>query len=137
MSDLHRGPARDTNLLDELEALKQLLNDSGTVFLDDAPSIPVLRDVVSPGSAPLLDLEDIFDEQMGAVPAPAEPQAATAAGDDDDAALSAETATAPRWERDLLIQEVVDEFVPRIEAALRERLRRIDDETLRSWLSHD
>ncbi|MDX9875541.1 MAG: hypothetical protein RBS88_11565 [Spongiibacteraceae bacterium] len=164
MSDLHRGPSQRSNLLDELESLKQLLNESGTVFLDDAPSIPVLRDVVTPGSAPLLDLEEIFDDEVVAGE-PCEESAPADAGADvwrvgpDVAASGAapadsgisdlgtasssapveQTASAAdsRWQRELLIQEVVDEFVPRIEAALRERLRHLDDETLRSWLRRD
>jgi hypothetical protein len=36
----------------------------------------------------------------------------------------------PDYSREVLIQELVDEFIPQIEAALHERLRGLDDNTL-------
>jgi len=39
----------------------------------------------------------------------------------------------PDYSREVLIQELVDEFVPQIEAALRERLSRLDNAALQQW----
>jgi hypothetical protein len=39
----------------------------------------------------------------------------------------------PDYRREVLIQELVDEFVPQIEAALRERLSRLDNAALQQW----
>ena len=63
----------------------------------------------------LLDLNAIFDEEYGAAPPGSNAPAADA--------LSDET----------LIEVLVDEFLPRLEAALRERLRRLDPALLRRW----
>lgn len=43
----------------------------------------------------------------------------------------------PDYSRDVLIQELVDEFVPQIEAALRERLSQLDDAALQQWKDGD
>lgn len=137
-------PPRGPRLLDELQAIRDLLNDR------DNAGVPLLRDVVKPGAMPLLDLNEIFDELTAGhdQPGQAEIQAQAAhfvaaqqgfAPEDDFLAVTAAPLPAERppredWQRDLLIQEVVDDFIPHIEAALRERLRNIDSATLRRWL---
>jgi hypothetical protein len=154
------SPQRGPRLLDELQAIRDLLNDR------DNAGVPLLRDVVKPGAVPLLDLNEIFEElTAGHGPENSEEQAeiqaqaahfvaAQQAAFASDAALSAELPGLERqqaeqqqtiqqqtiqqqteWHRELLIQEVVDDFIPHIEAALRERLRQIDSDTLRRWLS--
>lgn len=46
---------------------------------------------------------------------------------------SATARVRPDYSREVLIQELVDEFVPQIEAALRERLSRLDNAALQQW----
>jgi hypothetical protein len=46
---------------------------------------------------------------------------------------TAGTRVRPDYSRDVLIQELVDEFVPQIEAALRERLSQLDNAALQQW----
>lgn len=145
---------RDARLLDELQAIRDLLNDR------DNAGVPLLRDVVKAGAVPLLDLNEIFEELAATHSQPEldeiQTQAAEFAeaqqlpepaeevfGSDDTEPPADHTAIASAaesrplrddWRRDLLIQEVVDDFIPHVEAALRERLRRVDSETLRRWL---
>lgn len=138
------SPPRGPRLLDELQAIRDLLNDR------DNAGVPLLRDVVKAGAMPLLDLNEIFDELTSGQdqPGQAEIQAQAAhfvaaqQGLPPDAAFAEATPAPPSaerppredWQRDLLIQEVVDDFIPHIEAALRERLRNVDSATLRRWL---
>lgn len=130
-----RPPQPHPPLLAELQAIRELLNDP------DGAAVPLLRDVVTPGSVPLVDLNDIFHELATAATRPGtlphnpgsgrtDPLTGNVAA--DDVIEEADAA----WQRELLIQEVVDEFVPHIEAALRDRLRRLDKTVLRQWLQH-
>lgn len=153
------SPQRGPRLLDELQAIRDLLNDR------DNAGVPLLRDVVKPGAVPLLDLNEIFEEltaghggeeqaeiqaqaahfvaaQQAAALAPTASQADERPRQEQAARQHAESpqrepqreSPPGEWQRELLIQEVVDDFIPHIEAALRDRLRRIDSDTLRRWL---
>lgn len=150
-------PAPD-RLLSELESIKGTLSDQQVDAApdqdDELPSdIPLLDDMVIHNldcNSSLLNINRIFDD------AESEPEQATAppvrfprfqldvAVSDElldrpasTAAVTQPSPTAPRqrvrpdYSRDVLIQELVDEFVPQIEAALRERLDRLDLATLR------
>jgi hypothetical protein len=102
-------------LLYELESIQNLLAEEG----EDLNSIPILRDIVSDGSKPVTAR---IAEQF--VPT-----------------LKIETATRDSqndigYQRELLIQEVVDEFIPAIEASLREKLHRLTDEELEALLKN-
>lgn len=161
------SPQRGPRLLDELQAIRDLLNDR------DNAGVPLLRDVVKPGAVPLLDLNEIFEEltaghggeeqveiqaqaahfvaaQQAAALAPTASQADERPRQEQAARQHAESpqqepqrepqvepqreSPPGEWQRELLIQEVVDDFIPHIEAALRDRLRQIDSDTLRRWL---
>jgi hypothetical protein len=115
-------------LLYELESIQTLLGEQG----EDLTSIPILRDVVSDGSKPVtariaeqqvptlnIDVPTLNIEASKKI----ETSAKTAHYDSD-------------YQRELLIQEVVDEFIPAIEASLREKLHRLTDEELQALLKN-
>jgi len=102
-------------LLYELESIQTLLAEEG----EDLASIPILRDVVSDGSKPVTAR---IAEQF--IPTLTIEKTSSTAISHDDA----------NYQRELLIQEVVDEFIPAIEASLRNKLHRLTDEELQALL---
>ncbi|MDA7085345.1 DNA polymerase III subunit chi [Pseudomonas sp. SA3-5] len=120
--DMPKPPQKPTHLLDDLESIRQLLGDEN---LD----LPLLTDSIDPDSIPLLS--DIVTP-----PAPAHPpvveaaplaQAATLHSsirqtlgrDSDMHRLDNELRAAA----ELILQDVIDDFVPQIEAELKRRLQ--------------
>ena len=85
-----------------------------TMLTDEAPEPAP----ISPAAAPI---------KTATAPTPQPPQKAP----------SAPTRIRPDYSRDVLIQELVDEFVPQIEAALRERLSQLDIAALQQWKDRD
>lgn len=153
------GTTPPDHLLDELTSIKDLLGARPGAAAIDPADIPLLDDVVGLGQPPLLDIEHIFDDDEAedrarreevqeempfpfpkftldvtlsdAPPAPpplAEPAALL---EDITATLRA------NYQRELLIQELIDEFLPRIEAELRERLGQLDHATLQALARRD
>lgn len=104
-------------LLYELESIQDLLAEEG----EDLASIPILRDVVSDGARPVTAR---IAEQFVPTLTIEKTQAATIHNDAD-------------YQRELLIQEVVDEFIPAIEASLRDKLHRLTDEELQALLKNN
>ena len=153
---LRQQPAQPDHLLDELTSIRALLDSERAGATTD---VPMLDDVVGfaasfkavdaePAPA-LLDLDGIFGDGPGGEdagnfePASAhltfpkftldvaltdEPDAATAPVDDNERA---------NYRREALIQELVAEFLPRIEATLRERLAGLDDQSLHALKKPD
>lgn len=142
------------HLLDELESIKGLLGDDDPQLSLDTPlpsDIPLLDDMVIDNlddNTQLLNLNRIFDDGSDSE---ATTRSATASVQFPrfqlDVAISDEvsappsppisTSSAPSrprvrpdYSRDLLIQELIDEFVPQIESALRDRLANFDTATL-------
>lgn len=115
--DKPKPPHKPTELLDDLESIRELLGDDSLdppLLIDslDPDSIPVLSDIVSPPPGPLPPLH---------VPPPASPigsavQARLA--EPDLQHLDAELRAAAQ----LILQDVIDDFVPQIEAELKRRL---------------
>ena len=136
-------PPKPDLLLDDLEAIRQLLEKEQleppllTETLDDDLQIPVLSEIIEPGpdapaaAAPLAAVTLSYPVQPAVAPpqpqptrpAPATPSAASigstvqqslAAQGKLDAELRAAT--------QLILQDVIDDFVPQIEAELKRRL---------------
>lgn len=111
----------DRELLRELSALRELLEPAPD---DSAPPPPQSAPATVAVAQPLLDLAQIFDDDDGfdaAAPA-ALPR------------FILQDAVAPaRSGREALIDALVAEQLPRLEAALRERLEGLDDAALRAW----
>jgi hypothetical protein len=146
-------------LLDELESIKGLLGDDDPQLPADLPlspdislppDIPLLDDMVIEhldDNAQLLNLNRIFDDGSdgeGATP-PVTPSVQfprfqlDVAISDDTSSITASMPNSsspprprvrPDYSRDILIQELIDEFVPQIESALRDRLAKFDTATL-------
>ena len=127
-------------LLDELESIKDLLEDDGE---SAQQTIPLLQDVIddTPDSTEaILDIQAIFDDgdnastlsEESAVEFPSfkldvKVDEVLSADTDMPAQPEAESANAPISAIDdldinLLIQEIVDEQIPLLEDALRKRL---------------
>jgi hypothetical protein len=104
-------------LLYELESIQTLLAEEDDVLA----SIPILRDVVNDASKPQTAR---IAEQF--VPTLTIEKPATTLSTDHDYF----------YQRDLLIQELVDEFIPAIEASLREKLHNLTDDELQALLKN-
>lgn len=110
-----KAPNKPAELLSDLESIRAVLGDD---FPDEAPAGAAL----DPDSIPLLS--DIVE------PAPAFP--AASASDDEPRETSVRSAFRSLAERhidhelrtaaNLILQEVIDDFVPQIEAELKRRL---------------
>jgi hypothetical protein len=140
------------HLLNELESIKGILDDQQTPAPGD---IPLLDDMVIDNldaNNKLLNLQRIFaeDDLDEADPLPDRPlpsavqmphfnlntmQPPDPAEATTPAPIAAPAAARvrPDYSREVLIQELVDEFIPEIEAALHERLSKLDDATLKRW----
>jgi hypothetical protein len=114
-----KPPQRPTHLLDDLESIRDLLDDKNTeppLLTDvlDTDTIPLLSDVVGPTQTPPASLPCT----AGATPnkAPATKTASTRPAerrDNDELRAAA----------DLVMQEVVREYMPKIEFEFKRRLR--------------
>jgi hypothetical protein len=115
--DTPKPPQKPTHLLDDLESIRQLLDDDN---LDP----PLLTDSIDPDSIPLLS--DIVTPPPVAEPVPV-PQATplrssiqqTLSRDSELNRLDNELRAAA----ELILQDVIDDFVPQIEAELKRRLQ--------------
>lgn len=121
--DTPKPPQKPTHLLDDLESIRQLLGEEN---LDP----PLLTDSIDPDSIPLLS--DIVTPPPAAIPPPvAEPVPAPQATplrssiqqslnrDRELSRLDSELRAAA----ELILQDVIDDFVPQIEAELKRRLQ--------------
>lgn len=118
-----KSPDKPAQLLDDLESIRALLGDQDPPLLTehlDPASIPLLSDVVAPAPAP----------QPVATPQPErrEPAARAAFRSLAERHLDHEL----RMAANLILQEVIDDFVPQIEAELKRRLERRVDELVRT-----
>lgn len=133
-------PTKPGHLLDDLETIRQLLENDGleppllTEQLDDDVQIPLLDDVIEPGPSVPNPAAPLPTPPVASTPAPAHPappaQAATpsisealqrslnAQGVGELRRLDGELRSAAQ----LILQDVIDDFVPQIEAELRRRL---------------
>lgn len=124
--DTPKPPHKPTQLLNDLESIRALLGDDQAeppLLTDsiDPQSIPLLSDIVTPAPAP----------GEGTAPLPATPPPATVVSplrpaveqagrrsSDDLRRLDSELRAAA----ELILQDVIDDFVPQIEAELKRRL---------------
>lgn len=112
--DTPKPPSKPTELLSDLESIRQLLGADQSdppllVESIDPDSIPMLSDIVSP--PPVLDaVRKAVTPPPSRAAQPAPPAASP---------LQSELQAAA----ELILQEVIDDFVPRIEAELKRRLQ--------------
>jgi hypothetical protein len=125
--DTPKLPPEPAHLLDDLESIRALLDDepSGNeppLLTDslDADGIPLLSERVEPTPAPPVPPAPA----PAPAPAPSQPMAEairqrmTPAGNPELARLDSELRAAAQ----LILQDVIDDFVPQIEAELKRRL---------------
>ena len=114
-------PPHKTHLLDDLESIRALLGDQDP---------PVLNDTLDPDSIPMLS--DVVERPpTAAAPTeaePREPAVRTAFRTLAERHLDHELRTAAQ----LILQDVIDDFVPQIEAELRNRLEARAEQLIRS-----
>ena len=135
-------PPKPDLLLDDLEAIRQLLEKEQleppllTETLDDDLQIPVLSEIIEPGpdapaAVPLAAVTLSYPVQPAVAPpqpqpprpVPATPSAASI-GSTVQLSLAAQGKldTELRAAAQLILQDVIDDFVPQIEAELKRRL---------------
>lgn len=119
MTDQRPKSSRDA-LLNELEAIQALLDEHQRAENKTTPAAH--QKTTAP---PLLDLGAIFEGsqelEQPSNPEPTEPPTLT-----PDLPLK----TAPKYNFDLLVQEVVDELLPVVEAKLRAQLEQLGPEII-------
>lgn len=112
-------PEKPAQLLNDLESIRELLGDAGS-------EPPLLVDSLDPDSIPLLS-EIVTPPPQPAVPKPLQPQAPPLRD-----ALSQRVSSDSELNRldnelraaaELILQDVIDDFVPQIEAELKKRLQ--------------
>ncbi|GIZ11020.1 DNA polymerase III subunit chi [Pseudomonas sp. NCCP-436] len=128
--DIPKPPHKPTQLLNDLESIRELLdqdNQQPPLLIDslDPDSIPVLSDIVS--LPPELEAKPVPPAQ----PAPTPVSAATPYSPPLAAGLNARLVERPALQQldselrsaaQLILQDVIDDFVPQIEAELKRRL---------------
>ena len=116
-------PPHKAHLLDDLESIRALLGDQDP---------PVLNDTLDPDSIPMLsDVVEVERAPAAAAPIeaePREPAVRTAFRTLAERHLDHELRTAAQ----LILQDVIDDFVPQIEAELRNRLEARAEQVIRS-----
>ncbi|AHL76429.1 hypothetical protein CH92_15535 [Stutzerimonas stutzeri] len=117
-------PNKAAHLLDDLESIRALLGDEDPPLLSetlDPDSIPLLSEVVerAPTAAAQQEIE------------PREPAVRTAFRTLAERHLDHELRTAAQ----LILQDVIDDFVPQIEAELRSRLEARAEQLIKSHRS--
>ena len=133
-------PPKPDLLLDDLEAIRQLLEKEQleppllTETLDDDLQIPVLSEIIEPGpdapaTAPLAAVTLSYPVQPAVAPpqpqrpAPATPSAASIGSTvQQSLAAQGKLDAELRAAAQLILQDVIDDFVPQIEAELKRRL---------------
>lgn len=114
-----------TQLLDDLESIRELLGDEKleppllTDSIDPA-SIPLLSDIVTPAPPPTPKLPPPADVPRSA---PAPRGTIEQAGGRDGSAERERLDNELRAAAQLILQDVIDDFVPQIEAELKRRLQ--------------
>jgi hypothetical protein len=103
--DSSKPPQKAAQLLSDLENIRQLLKD-------DRLEPPLLTDTLDPQSIPLLS------DVVGPVEQPQPASLASKSDESEQRRLDDELHVAAQ----LLLQDVVDDFVPQIEAELKRRL---------------
>ncbi|MHC5348973.1 DNA polymerase III subunit chi [Metapseudomonas furukawaii] len=125
--DTPKPPPKPAHLLDDLESIRALLGDEPGVAepplltdaLDAADGIPVLSEIVEPAlQAPPVDAPQPATGNATQPIAEAIRQRMTPTGNPELARLDSELRAAAQ----LILQDVIDDFVPQIEAELKRRL---------------
>lgn len=133
-------PPKPDLLLDDLEAIRQLLEKEQleppllTETLDDDLQIPVLSEIIEPGpdapaAAPLAAVTLSYPVQPAvAPPQPTRPVPATLSAASIGSTVQQSLAAQGKLDAELraaaqlILQDVIDDFVPQIEAELKRRL---------------
>ncbi|MDO9624439.1 MAG: DNA polymerase III subunit chi [Pseudomonas sp.] len=121
--DTPKPPQKPTHLLDDLESIRELLGDENLdppLLTDsiDPDTIPLLSDIVTPPPAPS------YAPTTEPVPAPQ----ATSLRSSIQQTLTRDSElnrldNELRAAAELILQDVIDDFVPQIEAELKRRLQ--------------
>ncbi|MBU1285396.1 MAG: DNA polymerase III subunit chi [Gammaproteobacteria bacterium] len=117
--DTPKPPQKPAQLLNDLESIRQLLGDENL-------EPPLLIDSLDPDSIPLLS-EIVTPPPSAAAPKPIPPAAAPTLRDTVSQSVSRDSEvnrldSELRAAAQLILQDVIDDFVPQIEAELKRRL---------------
>ncbi len=117
--DTQKPPQKPAQLLNDLESIRQLLGDENL-------EPPLLIDSLDPDSIPLLS-EIVTPPPSAVAPKPIPPAAASTLRDTVSQSVSRDSEmnrldSELRAAAQLILQDVIDDFVPQIEAELKRRL---------------
>jgi hypothetical protein len=117
--DTPKPPQKPAQLLNDLESIRQLLGDENL-------EPPLLIDSLDPDSIPLLS-EIVTPPPSAVAPKPIPPAAASTLRDTVSQSVSRDSEvnrldSELRAAAQLILQDVIDDFVPQIEAELKRRL---------------
>lgn len=117
--DTPKPPQKPAQLLNDLESIRQLLGDENL-------EPPLLIDSLDPDSIPLLS-EIVTPPPRAVAPKPIPPAAASTLRDTVSQSVSRDSEmnrldSELRAAAQLILQDVIDDFVPQIEAELKRRL---------------
>jgi hypothetical protein len=117
--DTPKPPQKPAQLLNDLESIRQLLGDENL-------EPPLLIDSLDPDSIPLLS-EIVTPPPSAVAPKPIPPAAAPTLRDTVSQSVSRDSEvnrldSELRAAAQLILQDVIDDFVPQIEAELKRRL---------------
>ncbi|RJG10306.1 DNA polymerase III subunit chi [Pseudomonas cavernicola] len=130
--DTPKPPQKPTHLLDDLESIREFLAGDESLeppLLTDSielGEIPLLSDIVSPGEPPAPPVSPTAPPPSAPI-APA-PRPTTLAESVQQAVLGNRSSELLRLDNELraaaqlILQDVIDDFVPQIEAELKRRL---------------
>ncbi|WP_296219430.1 DNA polymerase III subunit chi [Pseudomonas sp. UBA2684] len=121
--DSPKPPQKPAHLLNDLESIRQLLGDEKLeppLLLDslDPDSIPLLSDIVTPASHYTAPAAPPLTPQAAATAALRNTVQQSVSRDSEMNRLDSELRAAAQ----LILQDVIDDFVPQIEAELKRRL---------------
>lgn len=124
--DTPKPPQKPAQLLNDLESIRELLGDDNLeppLLLDtiDPSSIPLLSDIVTPPPAAAPRAQPPAPAAPAPAPAPSlrDTVAQSISRDSEVNRLDSELRAAA----ELILQDVIDDFVPQIEAELKRRLQ--------------
>lgn len=113
--DTPNSPKKAAHLLDDLESIRQLLDDEGL-------QPPLLTEMVGEQGTQIPLLDEVFEPTPALVPAAQPPLASAPAADKAPDALLVHLDRELRTAAQAIMQDVINDYAPHIESEIKRRL---------------
>ncbi|HCS06498.1 MAG TPA: DNA polymerase III subunit chi [Pseudomonas sp.] len=113
--DTPNSPKKAAHLLDDLESIRQLLDDEGL-------QPPLLTEMVGEQGTQIPLLDEVFEPTPAPVPAAQPPLAGAPAADKAPDALLVHLDRELRTAAQAIMQDVINDYAPHIESEIKRRL---------------